>query len=74
MNARGGGRCAIFFCLLLLCTTPLFAQQSRDQFDTTGGRLSNTQTYQSQGAVLILTVLGDNHEFLDRQSVVKLEN
>lgn len=74
MNARGGGRHAIFWGLLLFCATPFFGQPARDAFDATGGRLSNTQTYQSQGAVVILTVLGDKHEFLDRQSVVKLEN
>ncbi len=74
MNARGGGRTAIFPCLLLVCVTPLFAQSPRvDPFSSQGGPLSN-QTIESRGAALLLTVFGPKHEILDRQSVVKLEN
>ena len=75
MNARGGGRLAIFSCLLLLGVAPLAAQMQRsDPSSSPFDPLSNAQGIQSQGAVLFLTVLGPKHEFLDRQSVVKLEN
>ena len=75
MNARGGGRVAIFLCLLLVCVPPLIAQQQRpDPLSSPFSPLSNTQGLQSQGAVLFLTVLGPKHEILDRQSVVKIEN
>ncbi|HEY7353070.1 MAG TPA: tetratricopeptide repeat protein, partial [Terriglobales bacterium] len=75
MTARGGGRGAIFACLFLVCVTPLMAQQQRtDPFSSPYDPITNTRGFQSQGAVLILTVLGPKHEFLDRQSVVKLEN
>lgn len=75
MNARGGGRIVIFACLLLVCVTPLFAQSQRtDPFSTAGSSVSNNQGFESQGAALLLTVLGPKHKVLDRQSVVKLEN
>jgi tetratricopeptide (TPR) repeat protein len=75
MNARGGGRFATCTCLFFICATVLLAQQQRpDPLSSPFSPLSNTQGLQSQGAVLFLTVLGPKHEFLDRQSVVKIEN
>jgi len=75
MNARGGGRLAIFSCLLLLCGTPLVAQMQRsDPSSSPFSPISNTQGFESQGAALFLTVLGPKHEILDRQSLVKIEN
>ncbi|HKW18282.1 MAG TPA: hypothetical protein VJO35_12315 [Terriglobales bacterium] len=76
MNARGGGRSAILCCLLVACATPFFAQppMQPDKFSTTGNPLSGTPIYHSEGAVLILTVVGEKHEVLDRQSVIKLED
>lgn len=74
MNARGGGRVAIFSCLLLFCGRPLVGQQPRNDPFSTFDPTTHTQTFQSQGAALQLTVLGPKHEVLDRQSVVKLEN
>lgn len=75
MNARGGGR-PLIFCYLLLYAATAFAQQQRaDPFTSAGGDPSTQpQLYQSRGAVLTLTVFGEKHQFLDRQSVVKLEN
>jgi len=74
MNARGGGRFALFCGLFLICATLLVAQQQRTDPFSTVDPTSNTQTFQSAGAALVLTVLGPKHESLDRQSVVKLEN
>lgn len=75
MNARGGGRVAIFLCLLLVCVPSLIAQMQRpDPLSSPFSPLYPTQGVQSQGAVLFLTVLGPKHEILDRQSVVKIEN
>lgn len=75
MNARGGGRVAICSCLLLLCVTPLVAQMQRsDPSSSPFSPISNTQSFESQGAALFLTVLGPKHEILDRQSLVKIEN
>ncbi|HZR63591.1 MAG TPA: tetratricopeptide repeat protein [Terriglobales bacterium] len=76
MTARVGGRFAIF-SLFLVCAMRLVAQPPRptDVFSSTAmGDPSQAQVYRSVGAVLVLTVVGANHELLDRQSVVKLEN
>jgi tetratricopeptide (TPR) repeat protein len=45
-----------------------------DPFASIGATTAGTKSYQSQGAVIVLTVYGDKHALLDRQSVIKLEN
>lgn len=74
MNARGGGRFLTFFCFLLSCATSFAQSQMTDPFASRPDPLSPNQTLQSQGAAMVLTVLGDKNQLLDRQSVVKLEN
>jgi len=60
----------------LVCAVSTFvaAQNNMDPFASIGSTTSGTRSYQSQGAVLTLTVLGENHKILDRQSVIKVEN
>jgi hypothetical protein len=60
--------------LLAFCLPYTFAQNSGDPFASIGSTTAGTKSYQTQGAVLILTVYGDKHALLDRQSVVKLKN
>ncbi len=62
------------FLCSLLGTTPGALAQTGDSFSSIGSTTSGTRSYQSQGAVIVLTVYGDNHALLDRQSVVKLVN
>jgi tetratricopeptide (TPR) repeat protein len=64
---------AVFSCLLALSVLS-HAQFSTDPFSAISGTTSGTKSYESQGAVLVLTVYGENHKVLDRQSVIKLEN
>lgn len=45
-----------------------------DPFATAGSPTAGSRTYQSSGAVLVLTVLDEKRRPLDRQSVIKLEN
>ena len=61
---------------LLLCIPNVLAQAGTgsDPFAAIGSTTSGTRSYQSRGAVLILTVYDDKHALLDRQAVVKLEN
>src|SRR5712692_4124453 len=59
---------------LLLFVPPVPAQMNNDPFASMGSTLSGTKSYQTQGAVLILTGFNEKHALLDRQSVVKLEN
>lgn len=60
--------------LCLLCATSAVAQQGRDPFSTTDGTRSQTRTYETRGAVLLLTVESNGKAPLDRQSVAKLRN
>jgi tetratricopeptide (TPR) repeat protein len=60
--------------VLAFCLPYTFAQNSGDPFASIGSTTAGTKSYQTQGAVLILTIYGDKHALLDRQSVVKLEN
>src|SRR6476660_4280207 len=73
MNPRLGLLLTLSFCLFL-CVPKALAQQTSDPFASIGNTLSGTRSYQSRGAVLILTVYGDKHTLLDRQAVAKLEN
>src|SRR5438128_5841329 len=65
-----------FFCCMFLvsCIPCAVAQLGTDTFSSIGSTTSGTTTYQSQGAVLVLTVYNEKHVLLDRQAVVKLEN
>lgn len=62
----------LFASLLFVPSAP--GQRTPDPFNSINSTVNQTRTYESQGAVLILTVYGDGHKLLDRQSVVKLEN
>ena len=64
----------IITILFLVIPGFLFGQNNADPFASIGSTTSGTRTYQSEGAVLALTVYGDDHKILDRQSVIKLEN
>ncbi len=74
MNPRP--RYAVVLCSLLALGTPILLAQgvAADPFASIGATTAGTKSYESQGAVLILTVFGEKYALLDRQAVVKLDN
>jgi tetratricopeptide (TPR) repeat protein len=67
-------RIAYSSVFLALYTSNALAQRGTDAFSSIGSTTAGTRTYESQGAVLVLTVYNDKRALLDRQAVVKLEN
>jgi tetratricopeptide (TPR) repeat protein len=62
------------FFLCCLSTGNAFPQGPGDVFSSLTANDSRPKTYESAGAVVVVTVFGEKHALLDRQAVVKLEN
>lgn len=65
---------ALLTLFLALPACPQALPQSGVAGDAFGSANGGTQSYQTYGALLIVTVLGEKNKPLDRQSVVKLLN
>src|SRR5690348_13566940 len=65
----------LFFLVVLGFNISAASQQPQTQGNFPFGQpLSDTQSYETHGALLIVTVHDEKNKVLDRQSVVKLEN